>query len=81
MTTNREKYDNAFKESFEIEQSDLKDELEYNTIETWDSIGHMQLMAELEDSFDIMIDTDDILNFGTYAKGIEILAKYDIEIL
>ena len=81
MTTNREKYDSAFKESFEIGQSDLKDELEYNTIETWDSIGHMQLMAELEDSFDIMIDTDDILNFGTYAKGIEILAKYDIEIL
>ena len=81
MTTNREKYDSAFKESFEIGQSDLKDELEYNTIETWDSIGHMQLMAELEDSFDIMLDTDDILNFGTYAKGIEILAKYDIEIL
>jgi len=79
MTTNREKYDNAFKESFEIEQSDLKDELEYNTIETWDSIGHMQLMAELEDSFDIMIDTDDILTFGTYAKGVEILAKYGVE--
>ena len=81
MTTNREKYDNAFKESFEIEQGDLKDELEYNTIETWDSIGHMQLMAELEDSFDIMIDTDDILTFGTYAIGIEILKKYDVEIL
>ena len=80
MTTNREKYDNAFKESFEIEQGDLKDELEYNTIETWDSIGHMQLMAELEDSFDIMIDTDDILTFGTYAIGIEILAKYDIDL-
>lgn len=81
MSTNREKYDDAFKESFEIEQSDLKDELEYNTIETWDSIGHMQLMAELEDAFDIMLDADDILNFGTYAKGIEILGKYDIGIL
>ncbi|SVC63388.1 uncharacterized protein METZ01_LOCUS316242 [marine metagenome] len=81
MATNRDKYDSAFKESFEIEQSDLKDELEYNTIETWDSIGHMQLMAELEDSFDIMIDTDDILTFGTYAIGIEILKKYDVEIL
>jgi acyl carrier protein len=80
MTTNREKYDHAFKESFEIEQSDLKDDLEYNTIETWDSIGHMQLMAELEDTFDILIDTDDILNFGTYAKGIEILTKYDVDI-
>jgi acyl carrier protein len=81
MATNRKKYDSAFKESFEIGQSDLKDELEYNTIETWDSIGHMQLMAELEDSFDIMIDTDDILTFGTYAIGIEILKKYDVEIL
>jgi len=78
--TNREKYDNAFKESFEIEQSDVNDELEYNTINTWDSIGHMRLMTELEDAFDIIIDADDILNFLSYAKGIEILAKYDIGI-
>ena len=49
-------------------------------IENWDSIGHMQLMATLEDTFDIMMDTDDIIDFSSYEKGIEILKKYDIEI-
>ena len=80
MATNREKYDNAFKESFEIEQSDLKDELEYNTIETWDSIGHMQMIAELEDVFEISFEMDDIIDFSSYKKGFEILAKYGIEV-
>ena len=40
----------------------------------------MSLVAEIEDAFDIMLDTDDIIDFNSYQKGIEILKKYDIEI-
>ena len=53
---------------------------EYNSIDTWDSIGHMQLMAELEDAFEIEFEMDDIINFSSYRKGIEILEKYEVEI-
>ena len=38
----------------------------------------MQLVAALEDAFDIMLDTDDIIDLSSYDKGKEILAKYDV---
>ena len=74
--TNLEIYNNAFKEAFEIKEEELAG-LEYQAIPAWDSVGHMNLIAALEDSFDIMMDTDDIIDFSSYEKGKEILAKYD----
>ena len=77
--TNLEKYNQAFAEALEISQSQLPG-LEYQGIEQWDSVGHMGLVAALEDVFDIMMDTDDIIDFSSYEKGKEILAKnYQIE--
>lgn len=76
--TNLEKYNEAFVETFEIEESQLEN-LEYQGIAEWDSVGHMTLVAELEDRFDIEMDADDIIDFSSYEKGKEILAKYDIE--
>ena len=76
--SNLEKYDNAFTESFEITKEQLSG-LEYQAIQAWDSVGHMGLVAALEDAFDIMMDTDDIIDFSSYEKGIEILGKYDVE--
>ncbi len=74
-----EKYNNAFITSFGIEESALSG-LTYQGIEAWDSVGHMQLIAELEDAFDIMFDTDDIIDFSSYEKGKELLKKYEVEI-
>jgi len=77
---NLEKYNNAFMETFEITEDKLA-ELKYQDIEAWDSVGHMSLIAALEDAFDIMMDTDDIIDFNSYEKGKEILAKeeYGVE--
>lgn len=49
--------------------------LEYQSIGDWDSVGHMGLIAALEDAFDIMMDTDDIIDFSSFEKGKEILSK------
>jgi acyl carrier protein len=46
----------------------------------WDSVGHMGMIAGLESAFDIMMETDDIIDFGSYTKGIELLAKYNVVI-
>jgi len=72
-------YKAAFIESFDISEDDLGD-LTYQAIEAWDSVGHMQLVAALEDTFDIMFDTDDIIDLSSFEKGKEILKKYDIEV-
>ena len=72
------KYDGM--NSAEIDASIVKEGLEYQGIPEWDSVGHMGLVAALEDAFDIMMDTDDIIDFSSYNKGIEILStKYNVE--
>ena len=78
--SNKEKYDRVFIESFSVDAEKLNEKLEYNSIETWDSIGHMQMIAELEDAFEIEFEMDDIINFSSYDKGIEILVKYGVEV-
>ncbi len=77
--SNKEKYDNAFKDTFEINDDQLNDKLEYQSIDTWDSVGHMSLMAVLEDEFDIMLEMDDIVDFGSYDTGIKTLEKYGVK--
>ena len=77
--SNKDKYDSIFIEVFEIDKADLTDELEYQSIDSWDSVGHMSLMAELEDAFDIMLEMDDIVDFGSYKTGIETMKKYGVE--
>lgn len=73
-----DRYNKIFIETFSVTEIDL-DGLEYQSIEQWDSVGHMGLIAALEDAFEIMLDTDDIIDFSSYLKGKEILAKYDLE--
>ena len=72
--SSKEKYEKVFMECFDIDQATLTG-LEYNTIEQWDSIGHMEMIAELEEVFDIMLDTDDIIDFSSFEIGMEILGK------
>jgi acyl carrier protein len=78
--SNLEKYNKAFMETFEITEDQLEG-LKYQDIEAWDSVGHMGLIAALEDAFDIMMDTDDIIDLSSYEKGKELLAKeeYGVE--
>lgn len=77
--TNIERYTKIFVETFEIDENKLND-LQYQDIKEWDSVGHMTLIAALEDAFDIMMDTDDIIDLSSYKRGIEILGEnYGIE--
>tara|TARA_Y100000588_G_scaffold291857_1_gene311058 strand:- start:135 stop:386 length:252 start_codon:yes stop_codon:yes gene_type:complete len=76
--TPKEKYDQAFMESFSIDKQALNDTLEYNSVEEWDSVGHMTLIGLLEDTFEIAMDMDDIIDFSSYNKGHEILEKYGV---
>lgn len=77
--TNREKYIAAFVENLDVAAEEVP-ALEYQAIPTWDSVGHMGLIAGIEDAFDIEMETDDIVEFGSFEKGIEILKKYDVTI-
>lgn len=75
---NQQKLKSIFAEALGIEESQVTDTLAYNTIPEWDSVTHMALVAEIDDQFDIMLDTDDVLDLSSFAKAKEILQKYDI---
>ena len=76
---NIDKYNEVFKSCFELKDDDLNEKLEYQSVELWDSVGHMSMVGELEDSFDIMLEMDDIIDFSSYEKGKELLTKYGVE--
>lgn len=76
---NIERYNKAFIEAFDVKEPELP-KLTYQSVVLWDSIGHMELITELEEAFNIMIETDDIIDFNSYKKGYEILKKYGIEL-
>ena len=75
-----EKYKNVFMEIFQIKEDDLEN-LKYQDIEAWDSLGHMSMIGALEDQFDIMFEMDDIIEFSSFKKGIETLKKYGIDLV
>ena len=77
---NKNIYNLAFMTAFDINSGALGPGLKYESIQEWDSIGHMGLIAELEDSFDISMEMDDIIDFSSYKKGIELIAKYGVEL-
>ncbi|NLI21883.1 MAG: acyl carrier protein [Clostridiales bacterium] len=77
--TNWEKYVQAFVEALEVSAEEAP-ALVYGQSKAWDSVGHMTLVAALEDAFDIMMEMDDIIDLSSFAKGKEILGKYDVEI-
>ena len=78
--TNIEKYNEVFIESFGVKAEDLNDKLTYQSITEWDSVGHMGLVAAIEENFNILIDIDDIIDFGSYTIGKDILKKYGVEL-
>ena len=75
-----EKYKLSFKDSLSLKDEDVNEKLEYNGVPEWDSIGHMTLMSKLEEEFNISLETDDIVDFSSFKRGIEILKKYKVNI-
>ena len=74
----KSKYIEIFIKSLSIDKKNFNEKLKYNDIPEWDSIGHMTLMSDLEEGFNISIDTDDIIDFSSFKKGIQILKKYKV---
>lgn len=77
--SNSKKYVVAFTSTFMVDESALAG-LKYQDIAAWDSVGHMALIAELEEAFGIEMDIDDIIEFSSFEVGQAILAKYNISV-
>ena len=77
---NIEKYNEAFVHVFGVQKADLNDNYGKDTVEEWDSVHQLSLVAELEEAFDIMLDPEDIMELTSYKNGKDLLKKYEIEL-
>lgn len=78
--TNLEKFNHAFIEVFAVDSVVLNDSFSKETVAAWDSVHQLNIIALLEESFDVMFEPEDIMEFTSYAGGKAILKKYDIEL-
>ena len=77
--SNIEKYNKIFTEVFGVNESDLNDNFDKEHINQWDSVHQLNLVTLAEDTFDIMLDPEDIMAFTSYVKGREILSDQGVE--
>ena len=75
---NLEKYNKAFVQVFSAKEEELNDNYGKESVEEWDSVHQLSLISELEEAFDIMFDPEDIMEMTSYAKGKDLLTKYDV---
>ena len=77
---NQEKYKSLLAEVYDTDVANVKEDFSKETVDNWDSIHQLNIIAVLEETFDVMLDPEDIVELTSYEKGIEILKKYDVEI-
>ena len=78
--TNKEKYDKIFTDCFSVAPGSLDDKFIYQSVAAWDSVGHMGMIAAIEETFSITMETDDIVDLSSYNKGQEMLLKYGVKV-
>lgn len=79
VSENEQKLRQAFALGLNLQDADINEDLQYATSQGWDSIAHMALIASLDSTFDIMMDTDDVIDLSSYGKAREILTKYGVQ--
>ena len=72
--TNKEKYDKIMMDNLRVTQDELPG-LKYRGISAWDSMAHMDIISDIEETFKIYLENIDVIKFNTYEKGMEILAQ------
>ena len=77
---NLQKYNKAFMDTFDVKESVLGAGFSFENVDNWDSVAHMSLITAIEDAFEVMLDTDDILNFTSYEAGKTCIQKYEVKL-
>ena len=78
--SNLEKYNRIFTDVLGVGEAVLNDSFTFKAVSQWDSVAHLSLISELEDAFDVMFESEDILHYESYENGKKILRRYGIEI-
>jgi len=77
--SNIEKLKEAFVEGLEIPMEEVETAT-MESVDKWDSIGQISLVAIIEDAFGIEFEPDEVMQFTSFEAGKEILKNHNIEL-
>lgn len=69
----------VFRDVFDLDADEQVENLEYRGIPQWDSVAHMQLVAAIEDEFDVMFETDDVTDMSSFSEAVRILGNHGVD--
>ena len=74
--SNIEKLKEAFVEGLEIPMEEVE-AATMESVDKWDSIGQMSLVAIIEDAFGIEFEPDEVMQFTSFEAGVDILKNHE----
>ncbi|MCR5783685.1 MAG: acyl carrier protein [Clostridia bacterium] len=77
--SNLEQYKQIFTKVFGVDEAVLDDSFTFASVPQWDSVAHLSLISEIEEAFDVFFESEDILHYGSFMNGIEILKRYGVD--
>ena len=74
-----ERLASVFDEAFGCDPEQFSIDMAPEDVPNWDSVGHMNMVMELEKQFDQQFEVDEIMEMSSPAKIIEILQAKGVE--
>lgn len=71
--TTRDRLKSVFAYALDLDSSVQIEELRYREIDKWDSLGHMALVAAIEDEFGVQFDTDQVIEMSAFKVAYDML--------
>ncbi|MFG1644300.1 acyl carrier protein [Amycolatopsis sp. NPDC049252] len=65
----------VFVEALDLEAGVDVENLKYRDLEAWDSVGHMALVAAIEDEFDVEFDTDQVIDMSSFKVAVDMVTE------
>ena len=74
------KLNKVLKEAFNARESDLRDEKKLISLDEWDSMNHMLFITRLEETYEVILDGDEIASMETIGDIKKVLQTKGIEL-
>ena len=65
----------VFVETLELDEDFDVENLKYRDIEAWDSVGHMALVAAIEDEFDVELETEQVIDMSSFKVAVDMVTE------
>lgn len=68
-----------FARVFKLPATDLSDDSNPDSVKEWDSLKAMELVAEIEETFDVQLSTVEIMKMNSIGRAREVLRRKGVK--